>query len=85
MQNGNNAYGSVNYTGRSNYSYSNYAIPSGGNLSVIGSSGNGVITSANYSYIYASLSPSVMPSFTIESGSILQEMHSITALSSQDI
>ena len=63
MQNGNNAYASVNYTGQSDYSFTNYAIPSGGKLAVNG---------AAYKYIYTSLSPATMPSYSVGSGQIFQ-------------
>ena len=71
MDNGNDAFGSVNYTGMSDYSFSNYAIPTGGNLSVFGVD-HATLEKVNYSYIYASLSPPVMPSFSIGSGEVLQ-------------
>jgi hypothetical protein len=71
MDNGNDAFGSVNYTGMSDYSFSNYAIPTGGNLSVFGVY-HATLEKVNYSYIYVSLSPPVMPSFSIGSGEVLQ-------------
>jgi hypothetical protein len=63
MQNGKNAYASVNYTGQSDYSFTNYAIPSGGKLAV---------NDAAYKYIYTSLSPATMPSYSIGSGQIFE-------------